>query len=144
MTVAQIKHTNQQLHPPTCNSRLTMRVMAGVATLSISLGRPTRTLRLLAITVIATIFFDPLLAWSVGYYMSVGDRGMISQKAIDQDLKALAGLAWITALKSGQIRSLLEGKGSPSPVSRGRVISGRLTVGASEARISRTRDRVAA
>ena len=47
-------------------------VMAGVATLSISLGRPTRTLRLLAITVIATIFFDPLLAWSVGYYMSVG------------------------------------------------------------------------
>jgi competence protein ComEC len=47
-------------------------VMAGVATLSISLGRPTRTLRMLAITVIATIFFDPLLAWSVGYYMSVG------------------------------------------------------------------------
>ena len=47
-------------------------VMAGVATLSISIGRPTRTLRLLAITVIATIFFDPLLAWSVGYFMSVG------------------------------------------------------------------------
>ena len=47
-------------------------VMAGVATLSISIGRPTRTLRLLAITVIGTIFFDPLLAWSVGYFMSVG------------------------------------------------------------------------
>ena len=47
-------------------------VMAGVATLSISLGRPTRTLRILAITVIVTIFIDPLLAWSVGYYMSVG------------------------------------------------------------------------
>ena len=47
-------------------------VMAGVATLSISLGRPTRTLRILAMTVIVTIFIDPLLAWSVGYYMSVG------------------------------------------------------------------------
>ncbi len=47
-------------------------VMAGVATLSISLGRPTRTLRILAMTVIITIFLDPLLAWSVGYYMSVG------------------------------------------------------------------------
>ena len=47
-------------------------VMAGVATLSISLGRPTRTLRILALTVITTIFLDPLLAWSVGYYMSVG------------------------------------------------------------------------
>ena len=47
-------------------------VMAGVATLSISLGRPTRTLRILAMTVVVTIFIDPLLAWSVGYYMSVG------------------------------------------------------------------------
>ncbi len=47
-------------------------VMAGVATLSISLGRPTRTLRILALTVIITIFLDPLLAWSVSYYMSVG------------------------------------------------------------------------
>ena len=47
-------------------------VMAGVATLSISLGRPTRTLRILAMTVIVTIFLDPLLAWSVGYFMSVG------------------------------------------------------------------------
>jgi len=47
-------------------------VMAGVATLSISIGRPTRTLRLLGLTVIVTIFLDPLLAWSVGYYMSVG------------------------------------------------------------------------
>jgi competence protein ComEC len=47
-------------------------VMAGVATLSISIGRPPRTLRLLGLTVIVTIFLDPLLAWSVGYYMSVG------------------------------------------------------------------------
>jgi len=38
----------------------------------------------------------------------VGDRGMISHKAIDE-LRALDGLAWITALKSSQIRALVQG-----------------------------------
>lgn len=38
----------------------------------------------------------------------VGDRGMISHKAI-AELKELSGLSWITALKSGQIRALVEG-----------------------------------
>jgi len=38
----------------------------------------------------------------------VGDRGMISHKAIDS-LRALDGLAWITALKSSQIRALVHG-----------------------------------
>jgi len=38
----------------------------------------------------------------------VGDRGMISHKAIGV-LKELEGLAWITALKSSQIRSLVQG-----------------------------------
>ncbi|MGQ0651131.1 MAG: IS1634 family transposase [Betaproteobacteria bacterium] len=37
----------------------------------------------------------------------VGDRGMISQKAIDE-LRETQALAWITALKSVQIRALLE------------------------------------
>jgi transposase len=36
----------------------------------------------------------------------VGDRGMISHKAIDS-LRELPGLAWITALKSAQIRALV-------------------------------------
>jgi len=36
----------------------------------------------------------------------VGDRGMISQKQIDE-LKALNGAQWITALKSGAIRKLV-------------------------------------
>jgi transposase len=36
----------------------------------------------------------------------VGDRGMISHKAIDS-LRSLEGLAWITALRSSQIRSLV-------------------------------------
>ena len=38
----------------------------------------------------------------------VGDRGMISHKAID-GLRSLDGLAWITALKSSQIRALVQG-----------------------------------
>jgi len=38
----------------------------------------------------------------------VGDRGMISQKAIDE-LRPHAGVAWITALKSHSIRALVEG-----------------------------------
>jgi|HubBroStandDraft_2_1064218.scaffolds.fasta_scaffold68252_1 transposase len=36
-----------------------------------------------------------------------GDRGMISQKAIDE-IRDIDGLDWITALKSGQIRALLD------------------------------------
>ena len=38
----------------------------------------------------------------------VGDRGMISHKAIET-LRSLDGLAWITALKSAQIRTLVQG-----------------------------------
>jgi transposase len=38
----------------------------------------------------------------------VGDRGMISHKAIGA-LRTLDGLAWITALKSAQIRALVQG-----------------------------------
>jgi transposase len=37
----------------------------------------------------------------------VGDRGMISQKAIDE-LREREQVAWITALKTGQIRALVE------------------------------------
>jgi hypothetical protein len=37
----------------------------------------------------------------------VGDRGMISHKAIDS-LRSLDGLAWITALKRSQIRALVQ------------------------------------
>jgi transposase len=41
----------------------------------------------------------------------VGDRGMISHKAIEEDLGEIEGLSWITALKSAQIRTLVEGGG---------------------------------
>jgi transposase len=43
-------------------------------------------------------------------FVIVGDRGMISSKAIDA-LRPTAGLSWITALKSGSIRALVEHKG---------------------------------
>ncbi len=42
------------------------------------------------------------------YVVMVGDRGMIPHKAIGE-LTEIEGLGWITALKSGQIRSLIEG-----------------------------------
>ena len=38
----------------------------------------------------------------------VGDRGMITQKQID-DIKELEGMEWITALKTGSIRKLMSG-----------------------------------
>ncbi len=39
----------------------------------------------------------------------IGDRGMISQKHIDNDLRDLDGVEWITALKSPSIRKLIDG-----------------------------------
>jgi len=41
----------------------------------------------------------------------VGDRGMISQRAISQELREIDGLAWITALKGERIRALVEQQG---------------------------------
>jgi len=37
----------------------------------------------------------------------VGDRGMITQKRIDEELRDVEGLDWISALRSGQIASLV-------------------------------------
>ena len=38
----------------------------------------------------------------------VGDRGMITQKLIDEELRKLDGVDWITALRSGTIRKLVK------------------------------------
>jgi len=43
-------------------------------------------------------------------FVLVGDRGMISQKLIDEQLREMQGVDWISALKSGAIRSLVEQK----------------------------------
>ena len=45
--------------------------------------------------------------FGIGELVMVGDRGMISQKAIDA-LRDLEGMGWITALKSTSIRALVE------------------------------------
>ena len=46
-------------------------------------------------------------SFGIDRFVIVGDRGMISQKAIDE-LKTQDGIDWITALKSGAIRALIE------------------------------------
>jgi transposase len=48
------------------------------------------------------------VSFGVKTLVLVGDRGMISQKQIDE-LKQLDGMQWITALKSGAIARLVEG-----------------------------------
>lgn len=45
--------------------------------------------------------------FGIGEMVLVGDRGMISQKQIDE-LKDVDSLAWITALKTGAIRKLMK------------------------------------
>jgi hypothetical protein len=45
--------------------------------------------------------------FGIAQVVLVGDRGMISQTAVEQ-LRTHEGLAWITALKSAQIRQLVE------------------------------------
>jgi transposase len=45
--------------------------------------------------------------FGIAQVVMVGDRGMIAQKAIDT-LREQEGIAWITALKSGAIRTLLD------------------------------------
>ena len=47
--------------------------------------------------------------FGIGRMVMVGDRGMISQKAIDE-MSQDAGVAWITALRSASIRTLVEQK----------------------------------
>jgi hypothetical protein len=49
-------------------------------------------------------------AFGLERFVVVGDRGMISQRGIEE-LKTLPGVHWITALKSAQIRCLVEAEG---------------------------------
>jgi transposase len=45
--------------------------------------------------------------FGIAHMVMVGDRGMISQKAIDE-MREADGIGWITALKSASIRALVE------------------------------------
>jgi competence protein ComEC len=53
-------------------SVLRAAVMAGLAATSAFLARPASTVRLLALAVTALLLVDPLLVWSVGFWLSVG------------------------------------------------------------------------
>lgn len=66
--------------------------MAGVVALNGYVGRPQNARAVLAATVIALLVIDPMLAWSVGFALSVG---------------ATAGLAWLSA----RIGSVVRGRG---------------------------------
>jgi transposase len=45
--------------------------------------------------------------FGIEHMVMVGDRGMVSQKAIDE-MREMEGMGWITALKSASIRALVE------------------------------------
>jgi len=47
-------------------------------------------------------------SFGIDSFVVVGDRGMISQKLIDDHLRDLKGVDWISALKNGAIGSLVE------------------------------------
>ena len=44
----------------------------------------------------------------------VGDRGMITSKRIDEDLREAEGLDWITALRNDSIKKLVQQSGDPA------------------------------
>ena len=77
-------------------------LMAGAAYLSVAMGRPTRTLRLIALTVFAAIAVDPLLAWSVGYFMSVGATLGLCLGAEKLE-KLIRGPQWLARLLSATL-----------------------------------------
>ena len=47
-------------------------VMAGLSATAFMTGRERSTIRILAVTVVGLLLIDPLLAWSVGFWLSVG------------------------------------------------------------------------
>jgi competence protein ComEC len=53
-------------------SVLRATVMAGLAALTMFLGRPSDPFRMLCVAVAGLVLVDPLLVWSVGFWLSVG------------------------------------------------------------------------
>jgi competence protein ComEC len=52
--------------------------MAALAAVTVFLGRPSEPLRLLCVAVAGLVLVDPLLVWSVGFWLSVGATGGIA------------------------------------------------------------------
>ena len=46
--------------------------------------------------------------FGISQIVFVGDRGMITSKRINEDLRDIEGLDWITALRSESIRKLMQ------------------------------------
>lgn len=53
-------------------------VMAALGATAYALGRPRDPIRMLALAVIGLVVFDPLLVWSVGFWLSVGATGGVT------------------------------------------------------------------
>jgi len=77
-------------------------IMAGLAYLSVAIGRPTRTLRLIALTVLVAVIVDPLLAWSVGFFMSVGATLGLCVGAAPL-MKMIRGPRWLAHLVASTV-----------------------------------------
>lgn len=73
-------------------SVLRAALMAGLVALNAASGTSMNARRVLAVTVIVLLFIDPMLAWSVGFALSVG---------------ATAGLAWFSA----RLGTIIGGRG---------------------------------
>ncbi len=73
--------------------------MAGWGVLAAALGRPIRPVRSLALAVLVLVLVDPLLVWSVGFWLSVGATAGVS--VIGPVLEPLfGGPAWLAAAVS--------------------------------------------
>jgi competence protein ComEC len=59
-------------------SVLRATAMAGLAALTAFLGRPAEPVRILCLAVAGLVLVDPLLVWSVGFWLSVGATGGIA------------------------------------------------------------------
>ena len=81
-------------------------IMAGLGYVSVAIGRPTRTLRLIALTVLIAVVVDPLLALSVGFYMSVGATCGLCLGA-QKFAKMIPGPKWFAQLVGASIAAQL-------------------------------------
>ncbi|MBM3190191.1 MAG: IS1634 family transposase [Chloroflexi bacterium] len=60
-------------------------------------------------TTLASQIFKVRERWGLKHVVWVGDRGLLTDARIEEDLRPVEGLAWITALRSRAIAGLLDG-----------------------------------
>ena len=94
-------------------------VMAGLGATAFTLGRPREPVRLLALAVIGLVVVDPLLVWSVGFWLSVGATGGVT--AIGPWFVARLGRLGPLALPVGVTLGAQVGVAVPSLIVFGRL-----------------------